>query len=388
MGRQPRKGRSGKPARPGPERVGRARGARNPASSDRRKQDARPAPKSAPSGRSKQIGAREAPLRRKGVTLLRVSERSALLAFLLAKLPDEGRNSVKSLLSHRQVSIDGEVVTRFDRLLSPGERVTIARSRAASGAGVELPTAAAPAGAAGDRRGGAAGEARTGARETLSGLRILFEDAHLIVIDKAAGLLSIATERERDRTAYSILWDHVRRDDPKGRIYVVHRLDRESSGVMVYAKSPEAKRGLQEAWREAVERRTYAVAVEGRVTKGKGTIISWLKEDRSLVMRSSPIDNGGQRAVSHYRVVQSAADYSLLEVELETGRKNQIRAHMQAIGHSVVGDAKYGASGNPIGRLALHARLLSFRHPITGKPMSFESPIPPAFQRLVGRAAD
>jgi len=314
---------------------------------------------------------------RRGATSLRVAKPAPLLAFLLAQLPDEGRNSIKSLLSHRQVSVDGEVVTRFDHLLVSGERVVITRGRSAK----QRPEApdAAPGSPPRDAERG------IGARESIEGLRILFEDTHLIVIDKQAGLLSIATGKERRQTAYSILWDHVRREDPKGRVYVVHRLDRESSGVMVYAKSVEAKRGLQDAWREAVEKRSYAVVVEGVVAKPNGTVISWLKEDRALIMRSSPTDNGGQRAVSHYRVVKRGGEHTLLEVELETGRKNQIRAHMQSIGHSVVGDAKYGATGNPVGRLALHAHLLSFRHPVTGKPMSFESPIPPAFSRLVSR---
>ncbi len=312
---------------------------------------------------------------RRGVTTLRVAKPSLLLAFLLDKLPDEGRNSVKSFLSHRQVSVDGEVVTRFNHLLAAGERVVIARGRTTE----RRPEGEVSAPGSSSR----VAERGPGARESLTGLRILFEDAHLIVIDKEAGLLSIATGKERQRTAYSILWDHVRRENPTGRVFVVHRLDRESSGVMVYAKSVEAKRGLQDAWREAVEQRSYAVVVEGVVTKQNGTVISWLKEDRALIMRSSPTDNGGQRAVSHYRVVKRGAGHTLLEVELETGRKNQIRAHMQSIGHSVVGDAKYGASGNPLGRLALHAHLLSFRHPITGKPMSFESPVPPGFSRLV-----
>ncbi|HUX20580.1 MAG TPA: RNA pseudouridine synthase, partial [Spirochaetia bacterium] len=194
----------------------------------------------------------------------------------------------------------------------------------------------------------------------------------------------IATANERERTAYHLLSEHVRRVGPDRRLFIVHRLDRESSGVMVFAKSPEAKQGLQTSWREAVEKRSYSVVVEGVLSNPNGTIVSWLKEDKALVMRSSPVENGGKRAVTHYRVVSRGSGYTLLDVELETGRKNQIRAQLQSIGHSIVGDRKYGASGNPIGRLALHARLLSFRHPITGKSMSFESPIPQPFSRLVG----
>lgn len=319
---------------------------------------------------------------RRGADSLRVERPTALLSFLREHLPDEGRNSIKALLSRGRVLVDGRVTTRFDYPLSRGERVTIARGRgpiesSEANAGARLPSGH-----------GAFAHGRSRGAESTPGLRILFEDEHLIVIDKEAGLLSIATPKERERTAYHVLTDHVRRADPRGRLFIVHRLDRESSGVMVFAKSPAAKRGLQDAWREVVEKRSYTVVVEGDLPKPRDTIVSWLTEDRSLTMRASEVDNGGKRAVAHYRVVKRGGGCTLLEVELETGRKNQIRAQMQSIGHSVVGDARYGAKGNPIGRLALHARQLSFRHPISGRALSFESPVPKAFYRLVGRPAE
>ena len=319
------------------------------------------ASRSSPSERREGGGAPK----RRGADSFRVDEATDLLTFLRAHLPEEGRNSIKSLLSHRRILVNGKVTTRFNLPLSSGDRVKIARGTA-------------PVAEASDPSGSAP-------HPQLAGLRILFEDEHLIVVDKEAGLLSIATAKERGKTAYRLLSDYVRQTSPNRRLFIVHRLDRESSGVMVFAKSPEAKQGLQAAWRDVVEKRSYSVVIEGVLSNASGSVVSWLREDRALIMRSSPVDNGGKRAVTNYRVLSRGAGHTLLDVELETGRKNQIRAQFQSIGHSVVGDAKYGASDNPLGRLALHARALSFRHPVTGRSMSFESPVPKIFYRLVAR---
>ena len=208
------------------------------------------------------------------------------------------------------------------------------------------------------RRAGDAGPASGPAK-------IIFEDAHLIVIEKRAGLLSIATETEREKTAYSLLSEHVKRAHSRNRIFVIHRLDRETSGLMMFAKNQEVQAALQGDWAESVLERTYVAVVEGQPTKPQGTVTSWLKENKSLQMISSPTPNNGQKAVTHYRLLQGGSKYSLMELTLETGRKNQIRVHMQDLGHSVVGDKKYGAANNPIRRLALHAQVLAFRHPVT-----------------------
>lgn len=280
-----------------------------------------------------------------------VAEPTALLAFLLAKMPGKGRNKVKALLTHRQVSVGDDVVTRHDHPLQSGQTVTI------QGAG----------GPAGD---------------SLRGVQILFEDADLLVIDKPAGLLSVATDEDRDQTAYRVLMDHVQSTNPQHRVFIVHRLDRETSGVMMFAKREAVQQALQNAWKDVVLERTYLAVVEGRFTRTEGTIKSWLKESSTRTMYVSAQPGDGLKAVTHYRVLQTGSDYSLLEVRLETGRKNQIRVQMQSIGHSVVGDKRYGSARDPLSRLGLHARVLSFRHPITAKVLRFETDVPPAFRRL------
>ncbi|MDQ0189736.1 RluA family pseudouridine synthase [Alicyclobacillus cycloheptanicus] len=287
---------------------------------------------------------------------LTVHEPATLLPFLLARLSGKGRNKVKSLLTHRLVLVDGRVVTRHDHPLQPGQTVTVLAGRQAD-------------------------------KDALLGVRILYEDDDLIVIDKPPGLLSIAAEPERERTAYHVLTAYVQRRDGQGRIFVVHRLDRDTSGVMMFAKRETIQQRLQENWHEMVTDRVYVAVVEGTLSQPEGRITSWLKESKTKTMYvARPGD--GQKAVLHYRVLQQGPSYALVEVRLDTGRKNQIRVQMQSIGHSVAGDKRYGARKNPLGRLALHARVLAFRHPVTGQEVRFETPIPASFRRLVSSAGE
>jgi len=277
-----------------------------------------------------------------------VQESIELLPFLLDCLHKLSRNAVKSILSSKQVSVNGRVVTAFNYPLQPGSQVTIGKPGAAD-------------------------------TPALVGLAILYEDDAIIVIRKEAGLLSIASAQENELTAYRQLTSHVRETQPLGRIFVVHRLDRDTSGVMMFAKSEKIQQALQASWHDTVIERSYVALVEGFVKKQEGTISSWLKESKTLKMYSSPHPNDGQHAVTHYKVMQAGRHYSLLEIQLETGRKNQIRVHMSDIGHPVAGDKKYGAQTNPIKRLGLHARILTFNHPVTGELMRFETDIPGAF---------
>lgn len=277
-----------------------------------------------------------------------VTEPTELLVFLLEKLSNQGRNSVKSLLAHGQVSVDDRTEKQFNLPLRPGQVVTVNKERAAAAA-------------------------------SFVGLRILHEDDDLIVIHKDAGLLSVATEQETELTAYRQLTAHVRLKDARSRIFVLHRLDRETSGVMMFAKSERIQRKMQDNWKDVVKERLYVALVEGMVKKAQGTVSSWLKESATLKMYSSPHPNDGQHAVTHYKVLQASRSFSLLEIKLDTGRKNQIRVHMHDIGHPVVGDKKYGAKTKPIGRLGLHARVLAFEHPSSGELMRFETAIPKPF---------
>jgi 23S rRNA pseudouridine1911/1915/1917 synthase len=260
---------------------------------------------------------------------------------------------VKSLLAHGLVKVDDKVIKVYNYNLIPGQTVSIVKGQAA------------------------AEEA-----QKMIGLTILHEDADILVVQKDAGLLSIATAEEKELTAYRQLTAHVRsKGDSNSRIFIVHRLDRDTSGVMMFAKSEKVQQILQDSWQELVKERTYIALVEGAVKKSEGTISSWLKESKTLKMYSSAYPNDGQHAVTHYKVIQSNRDFSLLEVNLETGRKNQIRVHMEDIGHPIVGDKKYGSKSKAIGRLGLHARVLAFQHPISGKLLRFETAIPKVFQR-------
>lgn len=296
------------------------------------------------------MSAKPAPVKPEGKSYP-VTEPTELLNFLLKSITNRGRNSIKSLLAHGQVAVNGKIVTAYNFPLQPGHEVTVHKERA---------TEATP----------------------FVGLRIIFEDNDIIVIHKDAGLLTVASDKENELTAYRQLTTHVRQSDPKSRIFVVHRLDRDTSGVMMFAKSEDVKHTLQNSWKDSVEQRLYVALVEGNVKKQEDTITSWLKETKTLKMYSSPYPNDGQHAVTHYKLLQANRYFSLLEVQLETGRKNQIRVHLQDIGHSIVGDKKYGAKSKPIGRLGLHARVLSFVHPTTGKLMRFETEIPKTFTNL------
>ena len=294
----------------------------------------------------------ERPMKHKQPTQLPVIEAGELMKFLLEKLPALTRNNIKSLLAHRQVMVDEQVVTRYNHPLQKGQEVVVNWSLVRD----------------------------EGHRQ---GLKILYEDADLIVIDKPAGLLSMASDKEKLYTAYHQLTDYVRQTNPDNHLFIVHRLDRDTSGVMLFAKNEEAKHKLQDAWKQMVVDRAYVAVVEGKVEKKEGSIKSWLKETKTRLMYSSSKSGDGLEAITHYKVLKASPQYSLLEIRLETGRKNQIRVHMKDIGHSIAGDKKYGAATNPIGRLGLHAHILAFNHPTSGELMRFETEVPRKFSRLL-----
>jgi len=288
--------------------------------------------------------------RSKKITI-QVSEANELLKFIIDKLPGKSRNSLKSFLVHRQIKVDNKIITRYNHPLKPGQQVVIQSGR---------------------------GQEEFKHRD----LKILFEDRYIIVVDKKAGLLSISTATEQEKTAYSILNSYVKKENPKNRIFVVHRLDRDTSGVMMFVKSSEVQHSLRSNWKESVKERNYIAVVEGFVEKDEDSVTSWLKESKDLIMFSSRKTNDGEKATTHYKVIKKNKKYSLLSVTLETGKKNQIRVHMQDIGHSIAGDVKYGSTSDPVKRLCLHANVLSFIHPVTKKEMKFESPVPNEFVAL------
>lgn len=283
-----------------------------------------------------------------------ISEPCELLPFLFSKMADKGRNKVKAVLTRGQVLVDGKVITRHNFALRAGQTVRVNLFKPQS-------------------------------TEALHGVRIVYEDAHLLVVDKDAGLLSIATDEEKHATAYRQLQAYVEQGGEEKRIFIVHRLDRDTSGLMMFAKTEAVKMTLQDNWKDLVSERVYTVLVQGRVRQELGVVTSWLKETKTMLVYSSLRPGDGDLAVTHFTLLRAADHCSLLEARLETGRKNQIRVHMKDMGHPVVGDRRYGATGSPIGRLGLHARVLEFRHPVTAEEMRFDTPIPAAFLRLLER---
>ena len=284
-----------------------------------------------------------------------VEEESPLLEFLLAHVKGKSRNSVKSLLTRRQVAVDGQAVTRYDHPLEPGQVVAVAPP-VPPGARLPFP--------------------------------VLYEDGEILVVDKPAGLLSMASERERLRTAYRIASEYVALKSPGSRVFIVHRLDRDTSGVLLFAKEADLKGALQDGWDGLVKKRAYLAAVEGELPRPAGTVRSWLHETDTHLVYSGPPGRGAREAVTRYRVLAQNRGYTLAAVELDTGRKNQIRVHMGDLGCPVAGDRRYGAKTDPMGRLALHAGTLVLTHPRTGAELALRAPTPLPFRRLFPGAGE
>jgi 23S rRNA pseudouridine1911/1915/1917 synthase len=260
-----------------------------------------------------------------------------------ALFPEASGRSRKHWLEHGRVEVNGRVVRDGTAPIAPGDRVTLGRHGA-----VPFPPA----------------------------LGLVHEDEHLVVVDKPAGLLTVATGRERNRTAYRLLWDYLHAQRPPRRPFIVHRLDRETSGLLVFAKSVAAKRHLQTQFEARQVERIYLAVVDGRVTDDEGTLESRLVEDRGLRVRSGA---RGRQAITHYRVRERRRDSTLLELRLGTGRRHQIRVQLAEQGHPIVGDTAHGGPGGRFGRVCLHATRLGFVHPKSGAPMRFERRAPGAW---------
>ena len=283
----------------------------------------------------------------------KVYEDCELLSFLLSKYPSLSRNAVKSLLRNHQVAVDGAPVTQFNLKLAKEDTVIVSKRRIAKKERKNLP--------------------------------IIFENNELIVINKPSGLLSIASDREKGRTAYRMVNDYLQQKDKHARIYVVHRLDEDTSGVLLFAKNPQIKDILQKEWNEIVKSRRYYAIVEGRLEKKEDTLINYLKENALNLMYVSSDKKNGKKCITHYKVIRSNDLYSLLDVDIDSGRKNQIRVQLGNINHYVIGDDKYGEPSNPLKRLGLHAYELSFVHPLTNKLMVFTAPMPEEFNSLFNK---
>ena len=292
-------------------------------------------------------------MRRNVSTLLtfKVAQEALLIEFLMEKMHGISRNRAKALISNRVVLVNNAITTHPLTELKAGQVVQVDRSK------------------------------RKMAFHS-NELDIVYEDPYLLIIDKHPGLLSMSNN-SRQQTVQTVLNRYLEKGGGRNTSHLVHRLDRDTSGLMVYAKDVQTQQSLVRGWQELVTDRRYIALVEGELENPRGVVKSWLTEDKRFVTHSSPVDNGGKFAVTHYNVLVSSNGYSLVECELETGRKNQIRVHMADLGHPVVGDHKYGSDNDPIRRLGLHAYMLCFTHPVTGKHMRFETPVPALFEKCL-----
>ena len=287
----------------------------------------------------------------KSLLTFKVLADAILIDFIMEKMHGISRNRAKALITNRVVLVNNIITTHPLAELKPGDVVQLDRSK--------------------HKRAFTSKE-----------LDIVFEDPYLLVIDKQPGLLSMANN-SRQQTAQTVLNRYLEKGGARNTSHLVHRLDRDTSGLMLYAKDVQTQQSLINGWQQLVTDRRYIALVEGEMEEKRGRIQSWLTEDKRFITHSSPVDNGGKFAVTHYSVLASSNGYSLVECVLETGRKNQIRVHMADLGHPVVGDHKYGSAADPMRRLGLHAYMLCFTHPVTGKHLRFETPVPLCFEKLL-----
>lgn len=274
-----------------------------------------------------------------------------LLEWLLENVKHLSKSKIKQTLQGRGVKVGKKTVTQFDYPLTAGTKITFSKTK------------------------------RNNDIFKNRYVKIVYEDRHLVVVEKNAGILSMAAGHA-SLNVKAVLDDYFKKSRQKCTAHVVHRLDRDTSGLMIYAKDKQTELLLEQDWHNIVYDRRYVAVVSGEMEQTEGTVSGWLKDNKAYFTYSSPTDNGGKFAVTHFHVLNRRNGYSLVEYKLETGRKNQIRVHSTDMGHPVCGDAKYGCGDDPVGRLCLHAYVLCFRHPVTHEAMTFETPIPASFLRI------
>lgn len=283
-----------------------------------------------------------------------VQEPNTLLPFLIATLSQQSKSSVKAMLGHGQIAVNGQVSTQFDTPLVPNDVVTISYERGKVAFSHPM-------------------------------LSILWEDSQLIVVRKKEGLLSVANAREKERTAVHLLSNYVKKTDSRNKIFMLHRLDKDTSGVMIFAKNRGIQDTFQSGWNRLVTEQVYMAVVEGMPEKESDLLHSSYTTEETGQRSILVAENEGDEAIARYKVLRGNEEYSLLEIRLESGRRNQIRNQLGALGNPVVGDRRNGSETNPGDRLMLHASRLSFIHPQTGTEMSFETRIPTVFNALTNK---
>ena len=280
-----------------------------------------------------------------------VTEETTLLPFLFSTLTGLSKTEVKSMLKYKHVAIKGAAVTQFDTPLLPGDKVEVNFGRSFY-------------------------------QFNNPQVKVLYEDQWMVVIEKASGLLSVANDTGREKNAYHIIRDYVRHDNPQAELYVCHRLDQFTSGILIFAKDEALQQEMRANWDFYVKERKYMCVTENIPPKPEDTIESLLTQNEHLRVHSTNDENVGRLAVTHYRVIQTRGRYALVDVEIFTGKKNQIRVHMSEMGCPIAGDIKYGAETNPLRRLMLHNYRLAFIHPVSGELMRFSLPTPTAFRKI------
>lgn len=288
----------------------------------------------------------------------RVKQPCGLLEFLIESQIRKSKNAIQSVLRRRLITVNGKLITQFDHPLKPGDKVAVMKTDQAKKV------------------------------KRLKGMSIVYEDDYIIVIDKESGLLSVATDKEQIKTAYAVLTEYVKKKKAINKIFVLHRLDREASGLMVFGKDLDTQGKFQRNWNFIVPVYNMTAIVNGTMPAQEGVMRSWLTENKNFHVFSDTYDNGGLEAITHYKVLKSNGRYSFVEFRQETRRKNQIRAQLQQLQRPIVGDRKYGASSNPLRHMAFHASEMTIKHPATGRLMDFKSPMSKIALKLVNRTEE
>ncbi|MFC2298008.1 MAG: pseudouridine synthase [Prevotella nigrescens] len=283
---------------------------------------------------------------------MNVQDDAPLLEWLLENVK-QSKSKTKATLQNRGIKVNNRTVTQFDFALHKGDKVSVSTSKKND-------------------------------QFQSKYVKLVYEDRYLVVVEKSHGILSMGVGQS-SLNVKTILDDYFKRSRQKCTAHVVHRLDRETSGLLIYAKDMETRQQLEHEWYHSVYDRRYIAVLSGRIEEEGGTVANWLKENKLYVTYSSPVDNGGKYAVTHFHVLRTTDTHSLVEFKLETGRKNQIRVHAADINHPVCGDSKYGNGDDPLKRLCLHAYILCFYHPVTHQPMEFSTQIPTGFKRILGK---
>ncbi|WP_297234121.1 RluA family pseudouridine synthase [Prevotella sp.] len=279
-----------------------------------------------------------------------VMQDDTLLNFLLNNVK-ESRSKIKATLQGRGIKVNGKTVTQFDFPVTKGTKIDVSKTK------------------------------RNNDKLKSRYVKIVYEDQYLVVIEKNIGILSMAAGH-KSLNVKAVLDDYFKKSRQRCTAHVVHRLDRDTSGLMIYAKDMETEQILEHNWHDIVFDRRYVAVLSGEMEEDEGTIENWLKDNKAYVTYSSPVDNGGKYAITHFRTLDRTTEHSLVEFKLETGRKNQIRVHSADMNHPVCGDVKYGNGDDPIHRLCLHAYMLCFYHPVTHQPMEFQTMIPAQFRHI------